>query len=66
MVDALRAAHDRRLIHRDLKPSNVFLTNVGPLKVPDFGLAKQVNTEDATTQSALERSDNGSAAGTIA
>ena len=36
------------------------------LKVPDFGLAKQVNTEDATTQSALERSDNGSAAGTIA
>ena len=51
MADALRAAHDRRLIHRDLKPSNVFLTNVGPLKVPDFGLAKQVNTEDATTQS---------------
>jgi len=35
------------------------------LKVPDLGLAKQVNTEDATTQSALERSDNGSAAGTI-
>ena len=50
LARAVQAAHDRGVVHRDLKPGNILLTEQGLLKVTDFGLAKQVDTDSGHTQ----------------
>lgn len=46
---ALSFAHEHGLVHRDVKPQNVLLNGRGVTKVTDFGIARAVDIEEATT-----------------
>ncbi len=54
IASALSAAHERDIVHRDLKPDNIYLLDISDgstfVKVLDFGISKDLNSEDNLTQ----------------
>jgi len=50
VCEAVQYAHGHAVIHRDLKPSNILVRIDGSVSLLDFGIAKQLETVDASVE----------------
>ncbi|MEN9753173.1 MAG: hypothetical protein RL670_864 [Actinomycetota bacterium] len=48
VLNALEVSHRAGIIHRDIKAANVMITELGQVKVMDFGIARVVSESSAT------------------
>jgi eukaryotic-like serine/threonine-protein kinase len=48
VCEAVQYAHQQAIIHRDLKPSNILVRSDGSVRLLDFGIAKQIETLEAS------------------
>lgn len=49
LLSGLEHAHQRGIVHRDVKPANLILCENGPVKIVDFGLAKDLGNGQGLT-----------------
>ncbi|MCH8618001.1 serine/threonine-protein kinase [Undibacterium sp. TS12] len=54
VAEAMQEAHASGLTHGDLKPSNLMLEPDGKVRILDFGLATQADTQATTSMSQLD------------
>ncbi|WP_164558079.1 protein kinase [Massilia atriviolacea] len=60
VAEAMREAHDAKLIHGDIKPANLMLEPGGKVRIMDFGLARKIDPQ-ATESVVIDQTE-----GTIA
>ena len=46
VIQAVRYAHEHRVIHRDIKPSNILVSGAGEVRLLDFGVAILLEQSD--------------------
>ncbi|MEK6279030.1 MAG: protein kinase [Acidobacteriota bacterium] len=51
-AEGLAEAHAHSIVHRDIKPQNMMITPRGQLKILDFGLCKQMRSDDEVDRDA--------------
>ena len=49
VLSGLEHLHSYGIAHRDIKPSNILVTSNLQAKICDFGLARQIRTDNADT-----------------
>lgn len=53
ILDALAYAHSIGIVHRDIKPANIMISRDDEVKITDFGIAKILESTDATAEGAI-------------
>jgi serine/threonine protein kinase len=49
ILDGIAYAHQKQIAHRDLKPANIMIDSNGTARIMDFGIARSLSQEKATT-----------------